>query len=53
MRIGVVCYPRKLFYVALNYSPPMDLVAWERDLDELTQTRTGRGSIEFLADEML
>ena len=34
----------------IGNAPPMDLVAWERDLDDLTETRTVRGSIEFLID---
>lgn len=29
-------------------SPPMDLVAWEAQLDELTDTRSDRGSVRFL-----
>ncbi len=29
---------------------PMDLVAWEKQLDKLTSTRQSKGSIEFLVD---
>ena len=31
-------------------APPMDLNAWERELDELSSTRQVRGSIEYLID---
>jgi cardiolipin synthase len=34
----------------LTYSDPMDLEAWERQLDEITQTQQSRGTIEFLVD---
>jgi cardiolipin synthase len=36
--------------IAVGDSDPMDLVAWEAQLDKLTGTRQSRGSIEFLVD---
>lgn len=35
---------------AVEYSAPMDLLAWEKHLDDITDTRQSRGTIEFLVD---
>jgi cardiolipin synthase A/B len=35
---------------AVGNREPMDLVAWEKQLDEITDTRQTRGTIEFLVD---